>query len=448
MPPLLGVPVLRRPRLVTDLPGPKAAALIQRSDASVSPSYTRDHPLVAESAQGVWITDPDGNEFLDLSAGIAVTSTGHCHPRVVAAITEQAGKLIHMSGTDFYYPVQGRLAERLVKMKAVRGDRSRIYFGNSGTEANEAALKLARYFTGRTHFVAFLDAFHGRTMGSMALTASKARQREGFGPSIGVTHSIYPDPYRMGPNATQICLDHLENLFRTICPPKDVAAIFVEPIQGEGGYIVPPADWLPRLRTLCDQHGILLVFDEVQSGMGRSGKMFAHDHFGVKPDIITLAKGIASGMPLSATIASEEIMKWKPGAHASTFGGNPIACAAAHATLDLLEESLVENSEKIGSALQTMLREAIGSHSNVGDIRGKGLMVGVEIVSNRDTKERAIELRNELVMDCFTRSGVVLLGAGQNTVRFCPALTLSLDEAQVAVELFAKSLHALTSVSS
>ena len=439
--------MLRRPRLVTDLPGPQARALIERSNAAVSPSYTRDHPLVADRALGVWITDPDGNEFLDMSAGIAVTSTGHCHPRVVAAIAEQAGKLIHMSGTDFYYPVQGRLADRLVRMNAVRGERSRVYFGNSGTEANEAALKLARYFTGRKHFVAFLDAFHGRTMGALSLTASKSRQRDGFGPFLPVTHGIFPDPYRMGPNATQLCLDHLENLFRTVCPPDEVAAIFVEPIQGEGGYIVPPADWLPRLRELCDKHGMLLVFDEVQSGMGRTGKMFAYEHFGVKPDIISLAKGIASGMPLSATLASEDVMKWKPGAHASTFGGNPVACAAAHATLDLLAESLIDNSARVGDALQSMLREAVGDHPNVGEIRGKGLMIGVELVLDRTTKERACTLRNDLVMDCFHRGGVVLLGAGQNTVRFCPALTLSLDEAQVAVELFAKSLHALSPVS-
>ena len=412
----------------------------------MSPSYTRDHPLVAEKALGVWITDPDGNEFLDMSAGIAVTSTGHCHPRVVAAIAEQAGKLIHMSGTDFYYPVQGRLADRLTAMNAVRGDRSRVYFGNSGTEANEAALKLARFFTGRKNFIAFLDAFHGRTMGALSLTASKARQREGFGPFLPVTHTLYPDPYRLGDRATKMAIDHIKDLFRTICPAEEVAAIFVEPIQGEGGYIVPPDDFLPQLRALADDHGILLVFDEVQSGMGRTGKMFAHDHFGVKPDIISLAKGIASGMPLSATLASESIMKWKPGAHASTFGGNPVACAAAHATLDLLNESLVENAAVAGAKMMGMLRDAVGNHPNVGDIRGKGLMIGVELVLDRATKARASELRNAVVMDCFYRSGMVILGAGQNTVRFCPALTLTEEEAATAVDIFATSLHALTQV--
>ena len=436
----------RRPVLKTELPGPVAAGLISRSDRAISTSYTRDHPLVAERGEGVWIIDPDGNEFLDMSAGIAVTSTGHCHPRVVAAIQEQAAKLIHMSGTDFYYPVQGRLAHRLVGMQPVRGEGCRVYFGNSGAEANEAAMKLARWATGRKHFVAFLDSFHGRTYGAMSLTASKARQREGFGPFLPVTHTVYPDPYRMGERATSMAMEHLETLFRTICPPSDVAAIFVEPVQGEGGYIVPPADFLPALRALCDAHGILLVFDEVQAGMGRTGKMFAHDHFDVQPDILTLAKGIASGLPISATLASENIMKWKPGSHASTFGGNPVACAAANATLDLLEESLVQNAAEVGAKMMDMLRVAVGDHPNVGDIRGLGLMIGVELVVDKASRGRASDLRNAVVMDCFHRSGMVILGAGQNTVRFCPALTLTEQEAATAVELFATSLNALAPV--
>jgi 4-aminobutyrate aminotransferase len=436
----------RRPILKTALPGPVAGSLISRSDRAVSPSYTRDHPVVAERGEGVWIIDPDGNEFLDMCAGIAVTSTGHCHPRVVAAIQAQAARLIHMSGTDFYYPVQGRLADRLVQLKPVTGEPCRVYFGNSGAEANEAAMKLARFATGRSHYVAFLGAFHGRTYGAMSLTASKARQREGFGPFLPVTHTIYPDPWRMGPRATAIAMDHLENLFRTICPPSDVAAIFVEPIQGEGGYIVPPADFLPALRRVADEHGIVLVFDEVQAGMGRTGTLFAHEQFGVQPDIITLAKGLGSGMPLSATIASEALMKWKPGAHASTFGGNPVACAAAHATLDLLQESLVENAAVVGAKLQEMLRDAVGDHPNVGDIRGRGLMVGVELVTDRESRGRAGDLRNRVVMDCVHRSGMIILGAGQNTVRFCPALTLTEQEAALAVELFSRSLHALAPV--
>jgi 4-aminobutyrate aminotransferase len=401
---------------------------------------------VAERALGVWITDPDGNEFLDMSAGIAVTSTGHCHPKVVAAIQEQAARLIHMSGTDFYYPVQGHLAARLSAMQPVRGDKCRIYFGNSGAEANEAALKLARFYTRRHHFVAFLDSFHGRTMGALSLTSSKVRQREGFGPFLPVTHTLYPDPYRLGPRATELALEHLDTLFRTIVPAEEVAGIFVEPIQGEGGYIIPPDDFLHALRAICDKHGILLIFDEVQAGMGRTGKMFAWEHTGVKADILTLAKGIASGLPLAATIASEETMKWRPGAHASTFGGNPVACAAAVATLDLLESELVDNAAKVGARVMEMLRDAVGNHPAVGDIRGRGLMIGVELVKDRGTKERASDLRNDVVMHAFLKHGMVILGAGQNTIRFCPGLTLSEEEAAVAVDIFATTLNELTGV--
>jgi 4-aminobutyrate aminotransferase len=439
--------VSRRPILHTDLPGPLARTMIQGSDASVSPSYTREHPLVVDHASGLWITDPDGNEFLDFSAGIATTSTGHCHPKVVAAICEQAGRLIHMSGTDFHYPSQAALAARLVAQRPVKGDTCRVYFGNSGTEANEAAIKLARWVTGRTHFVAFLDSFHGRTMGALSLTSSKVRQREGFGPFLPVTHALYPDPYRLGARATDIAMEHLELLFRTIAPVREVAAIFVEPIQGEGGYIIPPDDFLHRLRALCDENGILLVFDEVQSGMGRTGRMWAHDWVGVKPDILTSAKGIASGLPLSATFASEEVMRWKPGAHASTFGGNPVACAAALATLDLLEGELIENSAAMGIRLVAMLQDRMGAHPNVGDIRGRGLMVGVELVKDRDTRERAAELRNAVVMHAFHRYGLVILGAGQNTIRLCPGLVATEDECAVAVDLLARSLEDLSGVS-
>ncbi len=434
----------RRPVLKTELPGPIAREILKGSNGAVSPSYTRDHPLVADRAAGMWITDPDGNEFLDMSAGIAVTSTGHCHPYVVEAVREQAGRLLHMSGTDFYYPAQAKLAGRLTAMQPVTGDKCRVYFGNSGAEANEAAFKLARFITGRTHFIAFLDSFHGRTMGALSLTSSKVRQREGFGPFLPVTHTLYPDPYRLGPRATQLALDHLEMLFRTIVPAKEVAAIFVEPIQGEGGYVIPPDDFLPALRALADEHGILLVFDEVQSGMGRTGKMFAWEHTGVKPDVISLAKGIASGMPLSATIASEAIMSWKPGAHASTFGGNPVSCAAANATLDLLEGGLVEHGAKMGDLLMSELRRHLGDHPAVGDIRGRGLMIGVELVKDRTTKERAIKLRNDVVMHAFLKYGLVILGCGQNTIRFCPGLVISEEEVATAAELFARSLNDLT----
>lgn len=435
----------RRPVLRTALPGPKAAAIVHEGEAWTSPSYTRDYPLVAIKGEGNWITDPDGNEFLDLTAGIAVTSTGHCHPEVVKVIQEQAANLVHMSGTDFYYPVQGGLARELARRAPVKGGDARVYFGNSGTEANEAAMKLARWHTGRPNFIAFLGAFHGRTMGSLSLTASKARQREKFAPFVpGVFHAYYPDAYRAGSEAraVELAIDHLKMLFDTICPAKEVAAIFVEPIQGEGGYLIPPDSFLKKLREICDEHGILLVFDEVQSGMGRTGKLWAMEHSGVKPDIFTSAKGIASGLPLSACFASSSVMRWPPGSHASTFGGNPLACAAALKTLELLEGGIIDNAATVGEATLTMLREALGSHPNVGDIRGRGLMIGIELVADRGTKERAIAMRDEVVQEAFKR-GLLILGAGRNTIRFCPGLTATVDEMRVGVEIFADALRAV-----
>jgi 4-aminobutyrate aminotransferase len=437
--------VSRRPLLRTSIPGPQSLAILTGGDRALSKSYTIDHALVADRASGCWISDPDGNEFLDMTAGIAVANTGHCHPKVVAAITEQAGRLIHMSGTDFFYPVQAKLASRLASLHPVRGDSARVYFGNSGAEANEAAFKLARYHTGRKTFIAFLDCFHGRTMGALSLTASKVRQREGFGPFLPVVHTLYPDPYRLGARATDMAIDHIEMLFRTILPAEDCAGIFVEPIQGEGGYIVPPDDFLPRLRELADKHGILLIFDEVQSGNGRTGKLWAWEHTGVKPDILTTAKGLASGLPLSATIASEAIMNWKPGSHASTFGGNPVACAAAMATYDLLlDGGLVENAARVGAHMLEALQARVGGHRNVGHIRGRGLMIGVELVKDRTTKERASELRDRVVMRAFEQYGMLLIGAGQSTLRFCPPLVLTEAEADVAVDIFASTLKDLT----
>ena len=432
----------RRPHLRTPLPGPNARALIERSEATISTSYTRDYPLVAERAQGSWITDPDGNEFLDMNAGIAVCSTGHCHPHVVAAIAEQSQKLLHMSGTDFYYPVQGRLASRLTQLGAVRGERHRVYFGNSGTEATECAMKLARYHTGRSGFIAFTGSCHGRTLGALSLTSSKVRQRERFGPLIpNVYHATYPDPLRHGPQALKLALDHLDHLFHHLISPQEVAAIVVEPIQGEGGYLVPPDGFLAALREICDRNGILLVFDEVQSGMGRTGRMFAWQHFGVQPDIITLAKGIASGMPLCAVIAADTVMHWLPGSHASTFGGNPVSCAAANATLDLLLDGLVEHAATVGARFQDMLREALGAHPRVAEVRGRGQMIGVELVRDRQSLERDPDLRNRVVLEAFAR-GMLIIGCGPNTVRFCPALTISEEECAVATELFVASLNA------
>jgi 4-aminobutyrate aminotransferase len=432
----------RRPVLRTTLPGPKAAAVIKRSEPYISTSYTRDYPLVAAKGEGCWIIDPDGNEFLDCSAGIAVTATGHGHPEIVKVVSEQAANLIHMSGTDFYYPVQGDLAAALCPRVPVKGGNAMVYFGNSGAEANEAAIKLARWATGRQLFLAFLNSFHGRTMGALALTSSKARQRERFAPLMpGVTHTMYPDAYQMGgaEKAVKAALDHIQWLFETVLPPSEVAGIFVEPIQGEGGYVVPPDSFLPALREICDKHGILLIFDEVQSGMGRTGKLWACEHTGVKPDILTSAKGIASGLPLGAMFASSSIMKWPPGAHASTFGGNPVACAAAIKTLELLDRQYTANAAAMGEYLLGRLRDKVGSHPNVGDIRGRGLMVGVELVKDRTTRERHPELRNQVVTRAFEH-GLLILGCGKNTVRFCPALCITQDEIDVAVDLFAASL--------
>ena len=437
----------RRPIIHTELPGPRATAVIEASKQFVSSSYTRDYPLVAERGEGCWIIDPDGNEFLDMTSGIAVTATGHCHPEVVQAISDQAGKLVHMSGTDFYYPTQAKLAAALCPRTPTKGGDTRVYFGNSGAESLEAAIKLARWKTGRPNFVSFFYAFHGRTMGALALTGSKYIQKKGFGPMLsGFFHTTYPDPYRMGgdQNAAASALADLDRLFDTTCPPTDVAAIVIEPIQGEGGYIVPPDSFLVELRALCDKHGILLVFDEVQSGMGRTGKLWAYEHTGVLPDIVCSAKGIASGLPLCATFASGEVMQWPPGAHASTFGGNPVACAAALKTLELLDRELMANATDVGAHLIRELVSRTSRHTNVGQIRGRGLMVGVEIVRDRAGKDRAKALRNDIVHECFRR-GLLILGCGPNTVRFAPALTLTRSEASTAAELFAAVLDGLTS---
>ena len=432
----------RRPEIRTSLPGPEATKIMETSERYVSKSYTRDYPLVAERGEGSWIIDIDGNVFLDMTAGIAVTATGHCHPEVVRVIQDQAAKLLHMSGTDFYYPSQAQLAKALCERVPVKGGDARVYFGNSGGEAVEAAIKLARWKTGRPGFIAFLNSFHGRTMGALSLTASKGIQKEGFGPFLGdVHHSLYPDPYRMGgpEEATDRALAHLDHLLATVAPPKDIAAIVVEPIQGEGGYVIPPDGFLEALRERCDAHGMLLVFDEIQAGMGRTGKLWASEHSGVLPDIVISAKGIASGMPLGATFASDEVMQWPPGSHASTFGGNPVSCAAALKTLELLEEGLIDNAARVGEHLLGALQAAVGDHPKVGDIRGRGLMVGVEMVEDRDTRARAPALRNEVVQACL-HHGLLILGCGKNTVRFCPSLCITEDEASLAAEIFASVL--------
>jgi len=436
------------PRIVTPLPGPLAAKLIERDERYTSPSYTRVYPLVVARGAGATITDVDGNTFLDFTAGIAVCSTGHCHPRIVRAIQEQSSRLLHMSGTDFYYGPQADLAQKLAEIAPGDGPK-RVFFTNSGAEAVEAAFKLARYHTKRKHMLAFYGAFHGRTMGALSLTASKVTQRANFAPLIPqVSHVDYPYCFRCplradGSECCFDCLDQIEHkLFKRTISPEEVAAIMVEPIQGEGGYIVPPPEFHQRLKALAEKHGILYIADEVQCGMGRTGKMFAMEHWNVVPDIICLAKGIASGMPLGAIIAREQIMDWPPGSHASTFGGNPVSCVAALETIKLLEEELMENADRVGRYLQQQLQELALRHPLIGDVRGKGLMIGVELIRDRDTQEPAVTERNEVIQACFRR-GLLLLGCGANTVRFCPPLVIDEEDATTAVEIFDEVLHSI-----
>ncbi|HXW06774.1 MAG TPA: acetyl ornithine aminotransferase family protein [Vicinamibacterales bacterium] len=433
---------MNAPDIKTPLPGPKARAIIERDSRFVSPSYTRDYPFVIARGEGAVVEDVDGNRFLDCAAGIAVNSTGVSHPEVVRAITEQAAKFIHMSGTDFYYEPQVRLAEELAAIAPIEGD-VRTFFGNSGTEAMEAAIKLARYSTRRQGIIAFLGAFHGRSMGSLSLTASKAIQRRGFGPFMpGVYHAPYPDSYRGGgaDAAAAQSLAYIEDqLFTHLVSPDEIAAVMVEPVQGEGGYIVAPPAFLQGLRELTRKHGILLVVDEVQSGMGRTGKMFAAQHFGLDADVVTIAKGIASGLPLGVTCAKAAIMTWPPGSHASTFGGNPVACAAANATIRLLKEQLVANAAAVGAHLMAGLRALQEKHGVIGDVRGLGLMIGIELVRNRQTRERAVEERNALVQAMFRR-GVLVLGAGKNALRLAPPLVLSRAQADSVLQVMDEAL--------
>ena len=427
------------PHLVGTLPGPRAQALIERDSRVVSPSYTRGYPLVVDRGEGCMVEDVDGNRFLDFNAGIAVVATGHCHPRVVKAIQQQAARLIHMSGTDFYYEEMIALAEKLAAIAPGAVNR-RVSFGNSGAEAVEGALKLARYATGRDKVIAFFGGFHGRTLGALSLTARKATQRAGFGPMVpGVVHAPYPYCYRcpLGkqPETCAVeCVQFIEQtLLKTIAPAPEVAAIVVEPIQGEGGYIVPPQKFFDELARLAREHGILLVFDEVQSGMGRTGKMWAADHFGAVPDIIAIAKGIASGMPLGATVARADLMTWLPGAHASTFGGNPVACEAALTTIALLEEELIENAARMGEYLMERLRTWPSRFACVGDVRGLGLMIGVEFVRDQGTKEKAPGVRDAVVDLAFER-GLLTLGAGENTLRLCPPLIVNREQCDFAID--------------
>ena len=438
------------PIISTPLPGPEAQKILALDKQYVSPSYTRDYPLVAKRGQGAIVEDVDGNFFLDFAAGIAVVSTGHCHPDVVRAIQKQAETLIHMSGTDFYYPLLAQLGEKMAQITPGKFPK-KVAFGNSGAEAMEAALKIARYHTKRHRFIAFLGSFHGRTMGALSLTASKAAQRRGFGDLVpGVVHVPYANPYRcpQGHRAHDcvcdcICTDLIERqLFKTILPPDEVAAIIVEPIQGEGGYVIPPPRFLDNLRRLCDKYGILLIFDEVQSGMGRTGKMWACDHVGVAPDILVSAKGIASGMPLGVTVARAELMDWGPGAHASTFGGNPVACAAALEPIRLLEEKYIANSARVGEYIMGRIVDWPHKHKLVGQVRGRGLMIGIELVKSQETREPNADVRNRLIVRAF-ELGLLVLGCGESTVRLMPPLVIDREQADCAIDILDRCITEL-----
>ena len=435
----------KRPLLKTPLPGPQARRIVELDQRHVSPSYTRSYPLVARRGRGAMIEDVDGNLFLDFSAGIAVVATGHCHPEVVAAIQQQAGELLHMSGTDFYYEHLVTLAEKLEAITPGNFPK-RVFYANSGTEAVEAAVKLARYATGRPYLIAFHGCFHGRTLGSLSLTASKPVQRERFAPLLpGVFHAPYSYPYRCPVGAppedcARACLRYLEEtILRTSVPPSEVAAVIVEPVQGEGGYVFPPAEFLVGLERICRGHGMLLIADEVQSGMGRTGKWWAFEHAGITPDILCVAKGIASGMPLGITIAAAELMNWKPGAHASTFGGNPVSIAAAQVTIRLLENGLMENARRLGDYILKRLADWPQRHRLVGEVRGRGLMVALELVRDKKTKERASTERDRVVEAAFER-GLLVLGCGPNTLRLMPPLVIDPEQADCALAILEDAL--------
>ncbi len=436
---------MEAPLIRTALPGPKAKAIIERDGKVVSSSYTRSYPFVMARGTGAVVEDVDGNVFLDCAAGIAVNSTGYSHPLVVAAIVDQAQKFLHMSGTDFYYEPQVALGEAFNEIAPFSG-RKRSFFSNSGTEAIEAAIKLARYSTKRYGMIAFLGSFHGRTLGALALTSSRAIQRQGFGPmQAGTFHTPYATCYRcpvgLKPESCHAeCLDFLEQqILVHLISPDEVAGVVVESIQGEGGYVVPAPQFHERLRALTKKHGILLIADEVQSGMGRTGKMFGIEHFGIEPDMVTVAKGVASGLPLGVTTARAEVMDWPPGSHASTFGGNPVSCAAALATIGLLKDSLMKNAAEVGAFMMDRLKEVQQKHAIVGDVRGRGLMIGIELVKDRVTKERAIVERDKVVEACFAR-GLLVLGAGKNAIRLSPPLVLTKAQATTAVEIIDQAL--------
>lgn len=425
--------------------GPNGRTIIERDQGALSPSYTREYGLVVERAEGSELWDVDGRRYVDFMAGIGVVNVGHRHPKVVEAVREQVDKFWHVCLSDFYYPNAVELAEKLQAIAPM--DDVRVFFSNSGTEAVEAAIKLAMYKTGRTRFVGFLGAFHGRTLGALSFTASKSVQRANYLAGVKVFHVPFPNPYRPillqqpGEGYGEAVISYLEDqVFRTTVAPQDIAAIMIEPIQGEGGYVVPAPNFMPRLRELCDRYGILLIVDEVQSGVGRTGKWWAVEHENVEPDIVCFAKGIASGMPLGGIIARSDVMDWKPGAHGSTFGGNPVAIAAAVATLNVIEEEgLLTQATQTGQYMMDALAEMEMRHPSIGDIRGRGLMVGAEFVKNRETKERATELRNQVIQSSFEK-GLLLLPCGSNSVRFIPPFNISRELVDEGLQLFEAAL--------
>jgi 4-aminobutyrate aminotransferase len=428
------------PNIVVPPPGPRAQEVVRRDEAWTSSCYIKEYPLVIARGRGPMVEDVDGNRFLDFMAGIAVCSTGYSHPAVVQAIKDAADRFLHICGSDFYYESMAALCERLARI-APGPSKKRVFLTNSGTEATEGAIKLARYNTRRTAIIAFRGAFHGRSTGAVTLTSSKARQHAGFGPLLPDVHHV-PFAYRYRcqwcadkGECTRGCIDVIEqDLFTRHLDPRDVAAIFVEPVQGEGGYVVPPTGWLRDLRALCDRHGILLVADEVQCGVGRTGKMWACEHEGVEPDILLTAKGLGSGMPIGAIVARESVSTWESGSHGSTYGGNPVCCAAALATLDLVEGGLMANAVAMGDRLMTGLRTLQDKYACIGDVRGLGLMIGVEFVKDRRTREPAPELLKDLVLQAFAR-GLLLLGAGKSTLRLAPPLVVDPYDVDTALRM-------------
>lgn len=434
------------PQIKTALPGPKAAEILRRDAQYISPSYTRSYPLVVQRGYGAILEDVDGNTFLDFNAGVAVAALGYAHPEITEVIARQAREFIHISGTDYYYPHQTALAEKLSQVTP--GDfAKKVHYSNSGAEAMEGALKAAIYTTGRQKFIAFRGAFHGRTFGTLSLTASRAAQRRGFGPqTLDVTHvpfanSIrFPLERRPGEGVGQRVARYIEQtIFKTTVAPEDCAGIVVEPVQGEGGYVVPTPDFLPELRRICDAHGIVLIVDEVQSGMGRTGKLWAIEHFGVVPDIMCMAKAIGGGLPLGVTLAKEDLMRWHVGAHASTFGGNPVAIAAAMKTFEILENGVMKNCADMGAYMMDRLRELQQKHANIAEVRGLGLMIGVEIAHDREAAQPWTELRDKIVIECFNR-GLVIQGAGESAVRFSPPLIVDREQVDFAVKTFEAAL--------